>query len=213
MTRRGRGDSRDTPPYAVEREVEDLQALIEEAGGSAYVHGISSGAALALYEPPFILDDRRPPVPENIAARLEAAIEAGRRGAAVRLFMRQVGAPRIVIALMGAMPGWSKLKAVAHTLAYDLTILAGNQAGKRLPAERWSAVTMPALVMMGGTSPAWFNNGARALARALSNARLRVLEGQTHRVKSSALAPLLVEFFNGGQASAAEEPAQTAVAP
>ncbi|HEY8597729.1 MAG TPA: alpha/beta hydrolase, partial [Thermomicrobiales bacterium] len=144
--RRGRGDSGDTAPYAVEREVEDLAALLAEAGGTAFVYGISSGAALALeaadrlpgittlalYEAPFIVDDSRQPVPEDNLTRITALVAADRRSDAVRYFMRQVGAPGIVVALMRFMPVWSKLKAVAHTLPYDFAILDGNQVGKPL---------------------------------------------------------------------------------
>jgi pimeloyl-ACP methyl ester carboxylesterase len=219
--RRGRGDSGDTAPYAVEREVEDLQALIDEAGGSAYVYGISSGAALALeaaargsaitklalYEAPFIVDDSRPPVPDDMVAQLDATLAAGHRGDAVRLFMRQVGAPRIVIALMRFMPVWSKLERVAHTVPYDMTIVAGNQVGKPLPADRWTGVTMPTLVVVGGKSPPWLHHGMQALASALPGAQHRILDGQTHRVKPKALAPLLVEFFTGRDGAPAEEPA------
>jgi len=207
--RRGRGGSGDTAPYAVEREVEDLQALIEEAGGSAYVSGISSGAALALeaaargsaitklalYEAPFIVDDSRPPIPADIVSQLNELLTADRRGDAVRLFLRQMGAPRLIVALMRLLPVWSKLTGVAHTLPYDFTILAGKQAGTPLPAGQWVEVTMPALVVVGGKSPAWFHHGTRALAQALPNADHRVLEGQMHNVKAKALAPLLAEFF------------------
>ena len=106
--RRGRGESGDTVPYAVEREVEDIDALINEAGGSAFVFGHSSGAVLALeaarllptkitrlalYEPPFIIDDSRPPAPRNYAAHLRELVSSGRRGEAVEYFMREVGAP------------------------------------------------------------------------------------------------------------------------
>src|SRR5229473_8283721 len=135
--RRGRGDSGDTAPYSVEREVEDIEALIKEAGGSAFVFGISSGAALALeaanrglairqlalYEAPFIVDDSRPPIPNDFLARLDELISSKRRGDAVRLFMKLVGVPGIFILLMRFMPAWSKLTAVAHTIAYDITIV------------------------------------------------------------------------------------------
>ncbi len=213
--RRGRGESGDTAPYAVEREVEDIQALIREAGGSAYLYGISSGAALALeaaacgtgvtklalYEPPFIVDDSRPPVQPDYARKLNELLAAGRRGDAVRLFLREVGLPSIVVALMRFMPAWSKLKAVAHTLPYDFATLDGNQAGNPLPAERWGAVTMPTLVVVGGKSPAWFHHGTQALADVLPNAQHRVLDGQTHMVKPKALAPLLAGFLTSGSES------------
>jgi pimeloyl-ACP methyl ester carboxylesterase len=207
--RRGRGESGDSAPYAPEREVEDLQALIEAAGGSAYVYGISSGAALALeaargtpgieklalYEAPFIVDDSRPPVPDDYPPKLEELLASDRRSDAVKLFMRQVGVPGFVIALMPLMPAWRKLKAVAHTLPYDAAVLAGLQAGKPLPANRWDTVTMPTTVVVGGKSPAWFHNSQRALADVLPNAEHRVLEGNTHMVKAKDLAPLLADFF------------------
>jgi pimeloyl-ACP methyl ester carboxylesterase len=207
--RRGRGDSKDTAPYAVEREVEDLQAVIEEAGGSACVYGISSGAALALeaarrnvaitklalYEAPFIVDDSRAPLPEDYVRRLDESLSAGRRGDALKLFMRQVGLPAMLLAVMPLMPAWSKLKAVASTLPYDAAVMGDTQAGNPLPADRWDELTMPTLVVVGGKSPSWMQHGTHALADVLPNARHRVLDGQTHMVKPKALAPVLVEFF------------------
>lgn len=207
--RRGRGDSGDTAPYAVEREVEDLDALIKETGEAAFVFGVSSGAALALeaanrglaikklalYEAPFIVDDSRPPLPEDFLARLNEAIASDRRGDAVKLFMKVVGVPAIFIALMRFLPAWSKLKAVAHTLPYDIAIVQDNQRGKPLTAARWAGATMPTLVMDGGKSPAWMRHATRALASVLPNATYRTLEGQTHMVKARPHAPALAEFF------------------
>jgi pimeloyl-ACP methyl ester carboxylesterase len=95
------------------------------------------------------------------------------------------------------MPVWSKLKAVAHTIPYDGAIVQDNQRGKPLPANRWTSVTVPTLVMDGGKSPAWMRHANRSLANVLPNARHRTLEGQTHMVKAEALAPTLVEFFKG----------------
>jgi pimeloyl-ACP methyl ester carboxylesterase len=210
--RRGRGDSSDTTAYAVEREVEDIEALINEAGGSAFVYGISSGAALALeaanhglnikklvlYEAPFIVDDSRTPIPNDFLARLNGLLAADRRGDAVKLFMKLVGVPGIFIALMRFMPAWSKLKGVAHTLPYDIALVQDNQRGKPLPTKQWASATTPTLVMAGGKSPAWMRHGMQALAGVLPNAKLRTLEGQTHMVSPKALAPALVEFFSGG---------------
>jgi pimeloyl-ACP methyl ester carboxylesterase len=208
--RRGRGDSEDTRPYAVEREIEDLQALIEAAGGSVYVWAISSGAALALeatrrgadvsklalYEPPFIVDDSRPPIPPEIVPQLNALVAAGRRSDAVRLFLRRMGAPSIAIALMRLLPVWKKLTRLAHTLPYDMTIVNPYQAGTPLPADRWDNVTIPALVMVGGKSPTWFHHTTQALANLLPSAAHRIVEGQTHNVKTQSLAAPLKEFFN-----------------
>jgi pimeloyl-ACP methyl ester carboxylesterase len=209
--RRGRGDSRDTAPYAPEREVEDIEALMKEACGSAFVFGVSSGAALALeaanrlpgiqklalYKAPFIVDDSRSPIPEDYLARLNGLVSSDRRADAVRLFMKLVGVPAIFIAMMRFVPPWSKLKAVAHTLPYDITIVQDNQRGKPLPAKRWASVTAPTLVVDGGKSPEWMRHGMRALTDVLPNAKLRTLPGQTHMVKPKVLAPVLVEFFAG----------------
>jgi pimeloyl-ACP methyl ester carboxylesterase len=207
--RRGRGDSSDTPPYAVERELEDLNAVIAEAGGSSCVFGHSSGAALALeaaargsaitklalYEAPFIVDASRPPVPADIAAQFDQLLARDRRDDAVRLFLRQVGAPKIMVALMRLLPVWSRLKSVAHTLPYDMTVMAGRQSGAPLPADGWSAATMPTLVLVGAKSPAWFHHSMRALADVLPNARLGIAARQTHMVKPKLLAPQLAEFY------------------
>ena len=207
--RRGRGESTDTTPYAVEREIEDLEALIETAGGSAHVFGISSGAALALeaanrglaidklalYEAPFIVDDSRAPVPDDYLPKLQGMVAADRRSDAIRLFMRQgVGVPAVFVAMMRIMPAWSKLKAVAPTIIYDAAIVNDYRKGEPLPSDRWTSVTMPTLVAAGGKSPEWMRNAMRELADVL-NAEHRTLEGQTHIVKPEALAPVLVDFF------------------
>jgi len=209
--RRGRGGSGDTPPYAVQREIEDLAAIIDAAGGQACVYGISSGdglaleaacavhakvAKLALYEPPFVVDNSRPPVPADAVQQVTGLLARGRRGAAVKLFLREdAQVPAMGVALMPLMPAWGKLKAVAHTLPYDLTIMDGGQQGQPLPPGRWATLTAPTLVIAGGKSPAWLQNAARALARALPCASHHTLPGQTHIVKPQPLAPVLADFF------------------
>jgi pimeloyl-ACP methyl ester carboxylesterase len=211
--RRGRNDSGDTLPYAVEREVEDLNAVIKEAGGSVSVLGLSSGAALALeaanrglairklllYEAPFIVDASRPPLPDDYLANLHELIACDLRGDAVKMFMKTVGVPSIFIALMRLTPVWKKLKAVAHTLPYDITIVKDNQRGKPLSTRRWRSMTVPTLVVDGGKSPAWMRQAMRALADVLPNAQRRTLEGQTHNVAAKALTPVVVEFFASRQ--------------
>jgi pimeloyl-ACP methyl ester carboxylesterase len=206
--RRGRGASGDTAPYAVEREVEDIAALLNEAGGAAFVWGMSSGAVLALeaanrlrgikkvalYEAPFIVDDTRPTT-EDDWVQIGEAVAADRRSEAIKLFLKSVGVPGFFMALMRLMPMWSKLKAIAHTLPYDGAIVQDNQRGKPLPPSRWASVTVPALVMDGGNSPAWMLHANRTLASELPNAQYRTLEGQTHMLKPKAHAPILVEFF------------------
>jgi len=210
--RRGRGDSGDTAPYAVECEVEDIDALIKEAGGTAFVLGHSSGAVLALeaaarglaitrlalFDPPFIVDDSRPPVPNDYVAQVNELVSAGRRGDAVEFFMTQaVGVPDDLVAQMRGMPMWAAMEKVAHTLAYDGKIMGDNMAGHSLQANQWASVTIPTLVMDGGASPVWMRNAARALADILPHAQYHTVEGQTHDVAPGALAPVLVEFFKG----------------
>src|SRR5438270_3255979 len=170
--RRGRGDSSDTQPYAVQREVEDLDALIKEAGGSAFVFGMSSGAALAivavacglaitklaLYEPPFNSgDDTARQASENYTRQLTALLTQGRRGDAVALAMTTWGAPAEAIAGMRQTPIWPLFEAVAPTLAYDNAIM-GNGS---VPTQRLASIAVPTLVIDGGASPAFMHNAAQ----------------------------------------------------
>jgi pimeloyl-ACP methyl ester carboxylesterase len=207
--RRGRGESGDTAPYEPDREIEDLEAVAAVAGDTVYLHGTSSGAALALeaakhirsivklavYEPPFIVDDSRTPMPDDWLPRLEQLVAEDRRGDAVKMFMRFVGTPAIFTAVMPFTPVWGKLKAVALTLPYDITIVHDHQQGTPLTPGEWAAIKAPTLVAVGGNSPAWMTNGTRALADALPDATYRVLSGQNHMVKAHAIAPVLAEFF------------------
>ena len=216
--RRGRGDSGDTAPYAVEREIDDLDALLDAAGGSAYVFGHSSGAVLALdaarvlpttitklalYEPPFIIDASRPPMPQDFAAHLSELVAAGRRGDAVAYWQTQLGIPAEAIAHMRQAPMWTGLEALAPTLPYDATIMGDTQRGDPLPLRKWASVTVPTLVIDGTTMMgredlhAFMRHGADALARMLPNAQRRTLEGQDHGPAAEALAPALKEFFLG----------------
>jgi pimeloyl-ACP methyl ester carboxylesterase len=208
--RRGRGESGDTQPYSVAREVEDLEALIAAAGGRASLCGFSSGAVLSMeagragaaverivaYEPPFIVDDSRSPAPADYVAGLNEDLAAGRRGAAVKRFMRMVGMPAFLLAVSPLFPGWKKLKGIAHTLPYDAAVMGDTQAGRPLDPERWSAVRVPTLVLVGGKSPEWMANGTQMLTELLPpDARREVLEGQTHMVKAKPLAPVVTRFF------------------
>jgi alpha-beta hydrolase superfamily lysophospholipase len=203
--RRGRGDSGDTLPYAVERELEDLDAVIVAAGGSAFVYGTSSGGALALeaaasglairklalWEPPYILDENSRP-PADTARTYTELVSAGRRGEAVEYFMgRVVGLPPEFVAQARNAPWWPAQEALAHTLAYDATIMGDYS----LPIERLSSVTTPTLVIDGGASFPWIGETARALAGVLPDAQRRTLEGQTHDVAPEVLAPVLAGFF------------------
>lgn len=210
--RRGRGESSDTLPYAIEREIEDLDALIKAGGGSAFLHGGSSGAALALealarglaitklalYEPPFIVDESRPPLPEDYVTQLNEMVASGKRGDAVAFFMtRAVGMPIEAVVPMRQTPIWPTLEAAAHTLAYDGTIMGEMMSGHPLPRGKWDSITVPTLVMDGGASPVWMRNAVQALVDVLPRAQRRTLEDQTHVVSPEVLAPVLIAFFNG----------------
>jgi len=203
--RRGRGESTDTLPYAVAREVEDVRALIAQAGGEAYLYGISSGAALAMttaatgpgvaklamYEPPYVGELDGGTSAKEYIAQLHELLDAGRRGDAVALFMSKVGMPPEAIVGFRASPAFAVLEAIAPTLAYDAEILTGE----RVPRELAATVTAPALVLGGGASPEFLQEAARAAAEALPAGEFRMLDGQTHDVAPDALAPVLIDFF------------------
>jgi len=203
--RRGRGDSGDMAPYAVEREVEDLGAVIDAVGGSASVWGTSSGAVLALeaaasglnieklalFEPPFMVDAGGVRPPADHEARLKKMIAADRRDEAVKFFLKNMGAPAIAVAVMRLMPFWSRFRAVAHTLPYDAAVMGDYS----LPADRIASVTVPTLVIDGEKSDARLRHAARAVTDALPDGRLCMLKGQSHNVSMKVLAPVLADYF------------------
>ena len=207
--RRGRGDSGNGGAFDVQREIEDLDAVLQHAGGSAMVFGISSGAALAgeavrqlrgirrlaLYEAPYVVDDTHEPLPPNFISETKALVAAGDRSGAVKKFMRYVGTPAIAVFIMSWLPFWKKFTKIAHTLSNDLEIIAPHHQGKPFPDGKWSMVTVPVLVMAGGKSPAYMQNSMKAWADAFPNAVHKTLAGQTHMVKQDVLAPALNEFF------------------
>lgn len=207
--RRGRGHSGDTPPWSAHREIDDLAALLDAAGGRAALLGCSSGAVLAadaaarlpgvttlaLYEPPFIVDTTRAPRETTFIDDTEALLARGDRAGAAKKFLVHVGMPALMVPLMALTPPWKKIKAAAHTLPYDLRILGDTGRGVPLDPTRWSGVTAPALVIDGGKSPQYMRNAARALSEALPRATYTTLPGQTHIVKAAALAPAVKEFL------------------
>jgi pimeloyl-ACP methyl ester carboxylesterase len=209
--RRGRGESGNTLPWSPQREIEDLAALLEAAGGTAYLVGASSGAVLAadaaavlpgftklaLYEPPFIVDATHEPRPDTFIPETEALIAAGDNGGAVKKFLRHVGMPGFAVAIMSLTPPFRKIKAVAPTLPYDLRILGDTGRGVPLDPARWAGVSAPAIVMDGGKSPQYMRNAAKALSEALPKAQYRTLPGQTHMVKAAVVAPAVKEFLDG----------------
>jgi pimeloyl-ACP methyl ester carboxylesterase len=209
--RRGRGESTEAGPFAVEREVEDIAALIEAEGGSAALFGFSSGGALglraagagigvsriAVYETPFMVDrnDKRPPA--DYGARMAGLIAANDRNAAVKLFMRgAMGMPVPVVAIMRLMPMWKDMAANAHTLPYDWAALGEhNMQGNPLQPDEWASVTVPALVVHGAKTSSNVRKGSQALAGVLPRAELRVLGGVGHNVKANTITPVLREFL------------------
>jgi pimeloyl-ACP methyl ester carboxylesterase len=208
--RRGRGDSGDTQPYALDREFEDLEALIAAAGGSVFFYGSSGGGALgleaaarglgitrlAIWEPPYIVDDSRPPVPDDYARRLSRMLAEGRRGDMVELFFTEaVGLPMEFVAQLRSSPFWGSMENLAHSLIYD-AVLMGDFS---MPVERIASVSVPTLVIDGGVTP-WLHNTAEAVARTLPDARRAALAGQPHNVAPEAITPLLIEYF--GEAGA-----------
>jgi pimeloyl-ACP methyl ester carboxylesterase len=208
--RRGRGESGDTHPFAVEREIEDIEALIDAAGGAAYLYGISSGGALALeatlglpgkvkklaiYEAPY--DDSEAGIQAWHAYRtqLTAFLAANQRGEAAALFMRFVGAPEEMLAGARQSPMWTIMEAVAPTLAYDAAALGPDRC---VPTARAAAVTAPTLIMDGGASVEtipFMRATAEALTNAIPHAQRQTLAGQTHNVDAKTLAPVLTAFF------------------
>jgi pimeloyl-ACP methyl ester carboxylesterase len=210
--RRGRGESGDTLPFAKQREIEDVQALIEDAGGKAMVIGFSSGGAVTLetaaatpgitkvvvYEVPFIVDDGRQPVPDDYAEHLMTLGSEDKRDEAVEYFLRYaVGIPAEYIGGMKQdQATWSGMRGVAHTIAYDAAFVGEFMRGKPLPAVHWKKVTVPVLVADGGASDPWMRHAADALAKALPHASRQTLEGQTHAVDPNVLAPVIIEFFS-----------------
>jgi pimeloyl-ACP methyl ester carboxylesterase len=208
--RRGRGESGDTQPFAVEREIEDIEALIDAAGGAAYLYGISSGGALALeatlglpgkvkklaiYEAPY--DDSEAGIQAWHAYRTQLAefLASDQRGEAAALFMRFVGAPEEMLAGARQSPMWNIMEAVAPTLAYDAAALGPD---RRVPTARAAAVTAPTLLMDGGASVEtipFMRATAEALTNAIPHAHRQTLAGQTHNVDGKALAPVLTAFF------------------
>jgi pimeloyl-ACP methyl ester carboxylesterase len=206
--RRGRGDSGDSPSYAIEREVEDIAALIDHVGGSAHVFGHSSGAILALeaaerglpittlavYEPPYIVDGTRSRPADDVIDRLRALVREDRRDDAATLFVTEaVGVP---VDDMRGTDMWGWFTALAHTLPYDVEICG---PGHRLPLDRLASITTPTLAIGGGTSPGWLPAAAQAVADTIPGGRYVTLDGHDHGVLAfpSALRPILVEFFSG----------------
>lgn len=203
--RRGRGDSGDTLPYAVEREIDDLASVVAATGGQAAVFGSSSGAVLALraaaaglpitrlalWEPPLMVDPDAAAQGEAYASQLNALLADDRRGDAMALFLSRVGVPEHVIGGMRSSPAWPAMEAIAHTLAYDAAVMGDNSVPPDLRT-RFKART---LVLTGDKTGQWMEQAARALVSTIPSAEHRVLKDQTHAVDWHVLATELKQFF------------------
>jgi pimeloyl-ACP methyl ester carboxylesterase len=208
--RRGRGDSGDTKPYSVQREVEDLDALIGAAGGSSYVYGKSSGASLAveaaavlgdkikklaLYEAPYSDAEGAAKEWQVFTAKLDRLLVANRRTEALTHFLKFVGTPNDALAKMKASPAWSGMESMAPTLAYDNAVVG---AGRSVPISKAAKVTANTLVMDGGASAGpmpFMRQTADKLGQVIPKAQRHTIEGEAHDLSSKKLVPILVKFF------------------
>ncbi len=205
--RRGRGESGDAKPYAVAREVEDLRAVCEAAGGSPFVWATSSGAALALeaaaagvpmrvlaaHEPPYAVGPEAGSFDRDYEANVTALIQQGKRAEAVGYFMRVVGVPGPMVWVMRLMPFWKQMVQLAHTLPYDAAIMNRFE----MPEARLRGIRTPTVVLVGGSTPSRLRAAADAVAKVVPGATEQVVPKQNHGIKPQALRPALVEAFAG----------------
>lgn len=203
--RRGRGDSTDTQPYAVEREVEDIAALIDAAGGRANLYGHSSGAVLALeaalrlgdrvdkvvmYDASYVHDEDEKAQYNQMSQQVHNLLRAGKHAQAMTTFLKGIGMPKAFVYLMRLMPGWKTMVALAPTLAYDIALTRDLP-----PLDRAAHVSVPVQVMVGEKSPAGIHDVAKQLTNAIPGASFIQLAGQDHMASAKALLPLLVSFL------------------
>jgi pimeloyl-ACP methyl ester carboxylesterase len=208
--RRGRGESGDTKPYSTQREVEDLQAVIDAAGGSVKIYAISSGVALALetanqtsgitgmvlYEAPMFTDTTRKPVPTDYVQRMDQLVASGDNAGAVKHFMQNgINVPWFALLMMQVMGMFKKMAPVGSTLPYDTAFVAPFWTYKPIPANRWPNATMRILAIGGSKSDTWMQNAQKAIAANLPNAQHKTLAGQNHMVAASAIGPMIKEFL------------------
>jgi len=209
--RRGRGESTNTEPFTKVREIEDIQALVEDAGGEAMLVGFSSGGAITLetaavtpgvtkafvYEVPFIVYDTRQPL-ADYAGYTTKLVAEGKLDELVEYFITVVaGIPgEFVSGMKQDQNMWARMLAVAPTIPHDAAFMSDFMEGRPLPAGYWDKVKVPVLVGDGGASPAWLRNAAEALGKALPHASRATFEGQTHSFDPQVLAPVLIEFLS-----------------
>lgn len=201
--RRGRGDSGDVQPYAIEREVDDIESIVDAAGGHAILYGHSSGAALALeaaarmpdkidrvviYDAPYAHDEAEQVSYAQLAEKVRVLLSENANGRALKTFLRGIGMPRVFIALLPLIPGWKTMKALAPTLMYDIAITETLP-----PVQRFTGIDVPVQVVAGEKSPPELHQVARALAAAVPRSTYRLLAGQDHMVSAKVLLPILTD--------------------
>jgi pimeloyl-ACP methyl ester carboxylesterase len=205
--RRGRGDSGDTLPYAPKREVEDIEAMIDAAGGKAVLYGHSSGAILALeaalqlgdkveklvlYDPAHADNEDEGHDFRAFSQTLKEMVESGKHGEAISLFLETIGMPKEMIEGMPHSAQWETITALAPTLVYD-TLLASDLP----PLERAAHLATPTLLIVGENSPPSLHAVATQLNGALPNVTYKLLEGQDHVADPESLLPILTDFLKG----------------
>lgn len=203
--RRGRGDSGDTAPYSIEREVEDIEAMIDAAGGKANLYGHSSGAVLALeaalrlgdkvnkvvmYDPPYVHDEAEKVTYGQLSQKVQKLLDNGKNKEAMSTFLKGIGTPGMFVWLLPLFPGWKTMVALAPTLAYDIALTKDLP-----PVERATRVAVPTQIIVGEKSPARIHDVANQLTKAIPNARFEKLAGQDHMVSAKVLLPVLSGFL------------------
>ncbi|MES2822797.1 MAG: alpha/beta hydrolase [Pseudomonadota bacterium] len=205
--RRGRGDSGDRLPYAPEREVEDIAAMITAAGGSAWLYGHSSGAVLALeaalqlgnkingialYDAPYACDEKEKAEYNYLSRRVHELLHAGENAKALNCFLKGIGMPKFFVWFMPLMPGWKTMKALAPTLAYDIELTRDLP-----PVARISKINLPVYIIIGEKSPDSMRSVAQQLTQALPAATFTEVIGQDHMISAKMLLPILVKCIKG----------------
>jgi pimeloyl-ACP methyl ester carboxylesterase len=208
VDRRGRGESTDGKSFEVSREIDDLAAVIAHAGGSAFLYGVSSGAALslqaaaklgparvpklALYEPPYGADsDTQRHEFAVQKQRIGELIRTGQPGDAATYFLGTIGLPADAVERMKSSPQWEAMKKMDFTLAYDYAVLGDGT----VPQAIARSLTVPTLVLDGEKTMEFIHATADQLAGLIPGAERRTLKGQTHQAAPEVAAPVLIEFF------------------
>ncbi len=205
--RRGRGDSSDTLPYSIDREIEDIEAMIDAAGGSAFLYGHSSGAVLALeaarripskiskvsiYDASYVHDEREKSEYAVLCTKVSELVRQNKNAQALRTFLIGIGMPKFFVYLLPLMPGWKIMKALAPTLEYDMLLTR-----ELPPTVQASEIKVPMQIIYGEKSPAGIHSVAHQLAQAIPGAQLKQLDGQDHMASAKALLPVIAEFLKG----------------